>query len=294
MTFSIIIPVYRSHTTIERCLRGVELLEHDSHEVLIVDSSPDERSAEIIRQFPRFRLLRSDRRLLMHAAKNLALREATGRFAAFLDPDCIPAPDWLSRLEETLRSGCGVVGGGIGHVPAGDLNLAAHIVKFWRWFPSERVGPVEDLPTANMVVRRYLLLAAGGFREDMIAADTELCHRLRREGWESIFDGRAVVRHIHEVTLRSLVRERFTRGQDFALMRAGLPEWTRLLSVLAVAGAPLLALRQFFWKFRAAARHGLLAGFLRTWPVVLLCDAAWMSGVALGKLRALRSGTGGR
>lgn len=290
MTFTVIIPVYNSHTTLERCLQGVERLDHGSFDVLVVDSSPDDRSVEIIRRFPRCRLLRSDRRLLMHAAKNLALREAGGRFAAFLDPDCIPARDWLSRLEETLNAGHGVAGGGIGFVPAGDLNLAAHIVKFWRWFPSERVGPVEDLPTANMVVRRDLLNAAGGFREDMIAADTELCHRLRREGWESIFDGRAVVKHIHEVTLRSLVRERFTRGRDFAVMRAGLPHWTPFLSVLAILGVPLLALRQFAWKLRAAAGHGLLAGFLRTWPVILLCDLAWMTGVAIGKATVLRSG----
>jgi O-antigen biosynthesis protein len=286
--FSVIIPVFHSHTTIERCLRGLERLEHSSFEVILVDSSPDNRSADIIARFPRFRLIRSGRRLMMHAARNVALPHATGRTIVCLDPDCIPDPDWLTRLEEALDRGHRVVGGGISCHPSGAVNLAAHIVKFWRWFPGNDAGPIEDLPTANLAVDREALEAAGAFSEAYIAGDTELCHRLRRTGIDIHFDGRAVVQHIHEATFGSLMSERFRRGIDFAVMRAASPEWNRVLSLLTVAGAPVLALRQFYWKFKASAGHGYLGGFLAMAPVILCCDVAWMSGVALGKVRSLR------
>ncbi|MFN0158063.1 MAG: glycosyltransferase family 2 protein [Bacteroidota bacterium] len=287
MQFSIIIPVYNSHTTIERCLLGVQNLKHPSFEVFLVDSSPDDRSSEIIKRFPQYRLMKSKRRLLMHAARNLAIQHASGSTIVCLDPDCVPEEDWLTRLEDSLGKGFSVVGGGIAFSPSSSMNLAAHIVKFSLWFPGDETRLVADLPTANLAIRRKALDAVGGFSEDYIAGDTELCHRLRRHGYENFFDGRAVVHHIHEVTFRSLGRERFKRGIDFGVMRAATQEWNTMLSLLTIVGMPLLALRQFYWKFKASASHGYLTGFLRMAPVILCCDFAWMTGVAIGKARSL-------
>ena len=294
MRFSIIIPVYNSHTTIERCLRGIEQIDYSGFEVILVDSSPDDRSSEIIRRFPQYTLVRPQKRMLMHAAKNLGIQQAVGETIVCLDPDCVPDRDWLRRLEEALSRGYNVVGGGIAFYPGSRLNLAAHIVKFWLWFPGDETRVVADLPTANLAIRRSALDVVGGFSEDYIAGDTEICHRLRRHGFESYFDGRAVVHHIHEVTLGSLLRERLLRGIDFGLMRAATPEWSRSLSLLTIVAMPLLALRQFAWKFRASAGHGYRAGFLLMSPVILCCDFAWMSGVAIGKARSLVRWRSGR
>ncbi len=288
MEFSIVIPVYNSHTTIERCLLGVQRLQHPSFEVILVDSSPDDRSSGIIKRFPGYRLIRSEGRMLMHAAKNLAIQHATGKTIVCLDPDCVPDPDWLNRLESSLQIGHSVVGGGIAFYPSTSMNLAAHIVKFWPWFPGDETRYVEDLPTANLAIRRKALDEVGAFSEDYISGDTELCHRLRRQGYENFFDGRAVVHHIHEVTFGSLVRERFKRGIDFGIMRAASSEWNKMLSLLTIVAMPALALRQFYWKFKASAGHGYLTGFLQMSPVILCCDFSWMAGVAIGKIRSLR------
>ena len=282
MRASVIIPVYKSHTTIQRCIAGLQRLEHDSFEVIFVDSSPDDRSSEIIRRFPQFRLIRSNERMLMHAARNLGVQAARGNVIVFTDPDCVVAPDWLSKLDESLKSGHAVVGGGIALYPGSATDLAAHIVKFYRWFPGGEDRYAEDLATANFAVQRDALLSVGLFKADIFSGDTELSHRLRRGGYGLYFNSRAVVHHIHEATFNALMKERFTRGKDFGRMRTALPEWSAWKSLAGVFAAPFLALRQVHWKFLACRKHGYLRGFLNTLHIILCCDFAWTAGAALG------------
>ena len=157
MRASVIIPVYKSDTTIQRCVAGLQCLEHESFEVIFVVSSPDDRSSEIIRRFPQFRLIRPKERMLMHAARNAGIQAARGDVIVFTDPDCVVAPDWLSELDKSLKSGHSVVGGGIALYPGGVIDQAAHIVKFWRWFPGGEDRYAEDLATANFAVKRDAL-----------------------------------------------------------------------------------------------------------------------------------------
>jgi GT2 family glycosyltransferase len=286
--FSVVIPVYESHATIERCLAGLESLRHPSFEVIFVDSSPNDLSSSLIRKHPRFTLLRSERRLLMHAARNLGIRAASGDTIVFTDPDCVVAPDWLSILEESLVDGRAVVGGSIALFPGNSIDVAAHVVKFWRWSPGRKERIAEDLATANFAVRKTILEEAGEFDADLISGDTELSHRLRRLGCELRFNSRAVVHHIHNATFKGLIKERYVRGVDFGRMRAKLPVWTKWKSFMAIAAAPLLALRQAYWQYIAARSQGLRREFLRSAAIILCADAVWMLGTSIGYMIALR------
>jgi hypothetical protein len=78
---------------------------------------------------------------------------------------------------------------------------------------------------------------------------------------------------------------------DFGRMRTTLPGWNSWKSLAGILAAPLLALRQVYWKFLACKRHRYLrTGFLRTLHIILCCDCAWMSGAALGYIIELHRG----
>ncbi len=292
MRISVVIPVYKSSATILRCLSGLQQLECAPFEVIFVDSSPDDSSSEIIRRFPQYKLARTKERLLMHAARNMGVQAAEGDVIAFTDPDCVVASDWLTEVEESIRGGHAVVGGGIALFPGTSTDIAAHIVKFWRWFPGGGDRFIEDLPTANFAVRTDALRSVGLFKGDLIAGDTELSHRLREAGYNLFFNSRALVHHIHEATFVQLIRERFTRGVDFGQMRTMLSEWSTWKSCAAILAAPLLALRQVYWQCRACMTHDyLLGGFFRTLPVIVCCDYAWVFGAALGYITTIARGS---
>ncbi|HSL82774.1 MAG TPA: glycosyltransferase family A protein, partial [Thermoanaerobaculia bacterium] len=95
---SVVIPAYLSHATIAGCLAALRLQDYRSFEVVVVDSSPDERTAREVRAFPEVRLVRSPLRLLPHAARNAGVAESRGELLVFTDPDVYARPEWLRDL----------------------------------------------------------------------------------------------------------------------------------------------------------------------------------------------------
>ena len=273
--------MYLSHDTLARCIDGLQRQVYRDFEVIFVDSSPDQRSADIIPRTSNVRLVRSEKRLWMFAARNLGVTHAQGTILVFTDPDCIPAPDWLSQLDESFRQGHKVVGGPV--APASDeyRQRLAHFVKFWRWLPGGISGSIPDQPTANLAVDRGLFESVGRFSEQFIACDTLFCSQVRENGYEIFFNAQAVVEHMHEgVTLKSLVRERFRRGVDFAQMRSSLRGWSTLQSVFFLTTFWLLPFRHLLWKAIMAAQRGVLGPLLVLSALILLGDYAWMVGQA--------------
>ena len=106
--FSIIIPTYDRPAQLANCLKALARLDypHDRFEVLVVDDgskTPPEALATSFRE-------RLDVRLLIQAhagpaaARNTGAAQAKGRFLAFTDDDCMPAPDWLQTLAARFAS----------------------------------------------------------------------------------------------------------------------------------------------------------------------------------------------
>lgn len=287
MLISVIVPVYYSEATLDACITGLERQRYRDFEMMFVDSTPDDRCAAIIRRYPRAVLIRSPVRLWMHAARNVGARASRGEILVFTDPDCVPAEDWLSRLDESFRQKKRVVGGAVACYPGGYRESSAHLVKYWKWLPNGRSGPIDDITSANFALERPVFEAAGGFSEDFICADTLLSYRLRDLGLGLYFNASAVVYHLHQTTVTALVRERFGRGKDFASMRSTLSGWNRMKSLLLLIGIWFLPLRHLYWRMRVYLQRGFFQRALIAIPVVLSSDIAWMAGQGVACWRHL-------
>ena len=288
--FSVIIPVYRSERTLERCIEGLKRQTFEDFSVIFVDSSPDDRSVRMIQADAGFQIIRPGKRMWMHAARNLGARQAVGEILVFTDPDCVPAPDWLSELDGSFTDGEDVVGGPVACYPGGYVDGAAHIVKYWMWLPNGESSYVSDLPSANLAILKDTFEMAGGFGEKHFSSDTLFCTQLRERGLRLFFNSRAVVEHIHETRASSLLVERYLRGRDFCSMRSAMRSWNRLKSVLLLLGFWILPLRQVFWKLRVCVQRGFLPTFVRSLPLVVVSDYAWMLGQASSSFRHLVGG----
>jgi glycosyltransferase involved in cell wall biosynthesis len=106
---SIIIPAYNSSATLAKCLEGLERQIYPSYEIVLVDSSADERARAITAGYGSARYFRSARRLLPHAARNLGVTHALGELLVFTDPDLYHRSDWLERLVAAYDQGRPVV-----------------------------------------------------------------------------------------------------------------------------------------------------------------------------------------
>ena len=111
---SVILPAYYSDRSIAQCLEAISEQTFQDFEVIVVNSSPETRTHEIVTtRFPKVIFKQSPTRLLPHAARNLGVSLATGELLVFTDPDCLPQPEWLATLVQANRAGWSVVQGSV-------------------------------------------------------------------------------------------------------------------------------------------------------------------------------------
>jgi GT2 family glycosyltransferase len=278
---SVIVPAYHSDSTIAECLDGLGAQTFADFEVVVVNSSPEEQTGRIVvERFPRARFEQAPERLLPHAARNRGVELARGNLLVFTDPDCVPAPDWLGML--AAASGHGVVVGAMDLIGGSAFERAVHLCKFAPWLPGAAEGPRAIAPTANVLYTREAWDAVGPFPGDVFSGDTLHSWRAAALGFRPWFEPRAIVAHRHGGDMRSFLRERRLRGEEFARLRVAEERRSRGWAALHLVAAHAIPFLELTRVGRRAIEADWGGAFLRTAPLQLAANAAW----ALGEARA--------
>ncbi len=107
MKISIIIPVYNTRQYIQDCIESVLNQSVKDFEIIIVDDGSDDGSWEIIQKYnnkyDNITAFQQERKR-QGAARNLALRHASGEFIAFLDSDDTVPPTAYEKMYEMAQS----------------------------------------------------------------------------------------------------------------------------------------------------------------------------------------------
>ena len=285
---SIIVPVYRSDGTLGACLQNLAAQTFEDYELIIVDSSPDDRSRALVeRMSPAATYIHSTARLWPQAARNLGVRHARGDLLVFTDPDIYAPRRWLETLL-AARVEDAVVLGSIACHGRRWVDRGVHLCKFSICLPGGEAREVSLGWSGNIRMPRRLFDSLGGWDAKFVQGDSVFTERVRRAGHSVWFEPRCYVEHDHEaLTLRSFVKERFARGKEFAAMevqgtlRGG--RWAGAISpargLVMIALTPLRIADGMRRVFVAARKAGLTGDYLATAPVVLLGLAAWYGGM---------------
>jgi mycofactocin glycosyltransferase len=194
------------------------------------------------------------------AARNLGLAAVTTPLVAFLDADCRPEPGWLEPLLRHFADDRVAAVAPRVASPAGPR--AGLLARYESVRSPLDLGAVEGrvragtrisyVPAAALVVRADVLLASGGFDEDMrCGEDVDLVWRLDESGLRVRYEPAGVVRHEPRSTLRSWLAQRAFYGgaaADLAMRHPGaapplaVSGWSAAVWALAAAGAPFAAL----------------------------------------------------
>ncbi|HYC59358.1 MAG TPA: glycosyltransferase family A protein [Thermoanaerobaculia bacterium] len=282
---SVVIPAYRSDATIARCLRAIEAQTYRDFETIVVDSSPDEKTADVVRGFSFVNFFRSTARLLPHAARNQGVTLARGELLVFTDPDIYPPPDWLARMVAAYDEHGGVVVGAIDCYGDGLRDRAMHLCKFSKWLPYGARRPVDMSPTGNMLVRRDEFDHAGGLPGDLFLGDITLSRALQARGTALVFEPGAVVEHHHEDTFRSFLRTRFVRGIWYGEMRTQWTPRSALVVYLAVTVLPVRLTR--IAALMAMHGRGDWKRWIAPYPAALLGHVISLAGEAIAYAKAV-------
>ena len=230
--WTVVVPTYRRPEQLARCLRALAELRAPAGsgdpggvgggvEVLVVDDGgpPGPGSArEVAAGVPgphRVRVHRQDN-AGPAAARNAGARLAAGRWLAFTDDDCAPAPGWLAAMGPHLRGGDVLVGGRTVNARRRDLcaeatqTMVSHLVE-----PAAGAAPTF-FPTCNLALRAASFEAVGGFDTSFPRAageDRAFCDAWRAPGRALVHESGAVVEHHHALTLAGFWRQHRAYGE---------------------------------------------------------------------------------
>ncbi len=221
--FTVVVPTYGRPDQLVRCIEAVAAFDYpaDRYELIVVDDGSPEPVEPGIRLFAdrlNLTVLRQEN-LGPAVARNAGLRIARGRFTAFTDDDCRPAPDWLRRLAEALLEdpGCGAGGLTINGLPDNPFSCASQLlVSYLYEYYNADPRNARFLTSNNIAFPTEKLRAFGGFDERFRKAageDRDLCHRWTEKGHRLVYEPKAKIRHDHELSLRGLWRQHFAYGR---------------------------------------------------------------------------------
>ena len=279
---TVAIVAYNAAATIRDTLGSLERQTVTGFPVLVVDSSDDPTAELVRREFPQVRLHHVEERMFPGAARNLALALSETPVIAFVDADCLAAPDWVERiLEEQARDGL-IVGGSIGAAnPASTIGWAYLFCEFSGWLKAGEPRTVRDLATCCFSMKREAFDRFGPFPQQGYCSDTVFCWRAADAGKPPRFVPAIAVLHQNPTSLGAIVSKQHGHGRRFARIRAREKKWGALHCGLRALTAPLLP--AYLWlrtALRVAAAPGHRLPFLRATPALLLVLTAWSAGEA--------------
>jgi glycosyltransferase involved in cell wall biosynthesis len=184
--------------------------------------------------------------------RNTGVEGARGPFVAFIDGDCLAAPDWLARLRDGFAKS-DVVAGRTEALGGGAFTDLERVELYL-------AGSDVTHPSCNLGYRRTLFERLGGFDPRFITAeDIDLNLRAVRSGAEICYCPEAVVSHRVRSTLFRFLVQAFWNGygrKQLTEKHGSLWGRYRLRRLLSGQRSPLA------WARLAAALAGYLTRVL--------------------------------
>jgi cellulose synthase/poly-beta-1,6-N-acetylglucosamine synthase-like glycosyltransferase len=284
MLFSIVIPNLNS-PVVDRTITSLEIQEFDrsQYEVIVVGMD----RLGLVRESQLVRFDRSDSPLSPAQARNQGANHSNGEIIAFIDADCVAAPDWLSILGERFKDpNVAVVGGGIEFEKRNYWTISDNLSMFYEYLAFHPAGERRQLPSLNLAIRRSIFIELGGFDERYprpSGEDADLTIRLRYKGYCLHFEPDAVIYHLPpRDSFKDLLRHAYYQGQYSTKMDPRYSATESLPGLLHTRAGVLL-----FAPFLAAAStlriYRLSKSLWRYWlsaPAIYLAKLAWCIGAS--------------
>lgn len=191
---AVVIPHYNDVARLERCLTALAPQLDDTVEAVVVDNNSTADISGVRAAFAMLRFVVETEKGAA-AARNRGVAETTAPTIFFLDCDCVPDADWISRAHG-VAGRADLVGGRIDtfdETPPPRSGAEA----FEAVFAFDQRSYIEEKNfsvTANLVTHRRIFDEIGGFRAH-VSEDLEWCQRAVSAGKRLVYADELRVSH---------------------------------------------------------------------------------------------------
>jgi cellulose synthase/poly-beta-1,6-N-acetylglucosamine synthase-like glycosyltransferase len=215
---AVVIPAYDEERVIVQTIRSLLASNGAPFEIVVVDDgSMDDTYGAVTRAFAREPRVRAFRKPNggKSAALNFGLRHTAAPITVALDADTVFHADTVRLLAAAFSNPR------VGAV-AGNAKVGNRVNLLTRWQALEYITSqnldrrafdlldcITVVPGAVGAWRRELVLDAGGFSEETLAEDADLTMAILRQGYDVVYEERALAYTEAPDTVRGLLKQRF-------------------------------------------------------------------------------------
>jgi glycosyltransferase involved in cell wall biosynthesis len=209
---SIIIPTKNEEKRLKFCLDALRKLDFDqkSIEIIIIDNGSTDLTINIAKNYNCRVFIEPSK--TVGGLRNHGVKFASGLFFCFIDADILVSSGWLkSALCHFQNSGIGCVTGLI-NIPSN----ATWVEKTWflNRKTEQNIYYIDWASSMNMIIPKEKYFKLKGFSESLVTGeDVEFCSRIKKAGYDIVFDKKVSVTHIGEAkTLKEFIKKERWRG----------------------------------------------------------------------------------
>lgn len=189
MMVSVVIPTFQRNDFLERAINSVFKQNFTDYEILIIDDNVGEnvyrinnRNLENKIQNSKIRFIYNEKNLGGAEARNIGIKEAQGKYIAFLDDDDIFLPEKLKKMISVLEEKKGVMA--YSFVKSNLGQQWKNVYNGNALFELFKVGSIAA--TSQWIILRKALIEVGGFDNTPAKQDSILTCKLLENGNEII------------------------------------------------------------------------------------------------------------
>ncbi|WFE27115.1 glycosyltransferase family 2 protein [Solwaraspora sp. WMMD791] len=238
-TVSVVVPTHHPDRLagLHAAVDSVRRQDPAPDEIIVVVDHHPALADRITRELPDVTVLANAYQRGVSGNRNTGAEHAHGDLVVFCDDDVVAHPGWLAGLVAAFDDPS-VIGAGGGIAPAWQQRQPEWFPDEFRWAVGgsyagqpDRPGPVRNVWSASMAVRRTAFRQAGGFRtgfgkvgDRARPEDTELCLRMSAvTGGRWWYVPQAMISHgvpASHSTFRYFLRRCFAEGRGKIAMAA--------------------------------------------------------------------------
>ena len=189
---SIIIPAGRGET-VKQHLGSIlsQGLPRDKYEVIVVSPAQLDFGEDV-------RVVRTEQLFYPGKMRNIGAKHALGDFLLFLDDDCEPSAGWIETNVQLLKNEA--VGAVSGMVVSRKRTFTNKLYDYSNFDLCQTQRKAERiLCSATLGIRKKVFDWIGGFDETLrVVEDNDLCIRLNRTGYKTLYEPDIKVIHDHD------------------------------------------------------------------------------------------------
>lgn len=188
---SIVIPAYNEESVLARAIESCLGLDYPSFEIIVVDDGSTDGTGAVAEEYAekeRVKYIRHPENEGKGAALNTGIKQAEGRYVACLDADSFVDSKALKKMVDCFGTEVGAV------TPAMKVNQPTNLLQKVQWLEYilgilfrkllSTIDSIYVTPGPFSLYRRQAVEAVGGFDNESIVEDQEMCYRLQERHWK--------------------------------------------------------------------------------------------------------------